>query len=82
MIRGENCDWGSIMAGVPQGSVLGPLLFISYINDLADVVDCNIKMFTDNTSLYLTIDDAQVSADLLKGREAACNKYWPSYGFQ
>ena len=39
---------------VPQGSVLGPLLFILYINDLSDNVTCGIKLFADNTKIYST----------------------------
>ncbi len=60
VIKGQCSKWGQIEAGVPQGSVLGPLLFLIYINDLVDVVDCGIKMFADDTCLYINVDNANV----------------------
>ena len=65
LIKGQHSEWGLIKAGLPQGSVLGPLLFLVYINDLASVVDCEIKLFADDTLLYVINDDQDHSANLL-----------------
>jgi hypothetical protein len=49
--------WEGIDAGVPQGSVLRPFLFPIYINDIVDDLNCNIKLFADDTSLYVIVDE-------------------------
>ena len=62
MINGNNSDWGKINSGVPQGSVLGPLLFLIYINDLEKGIKSSIKFFADDTSLFSIVKDPNTSA--------------------
>ena len=47
-----------VNAGVPQGFILGPTLFLLYTNDLPDDVICNIAIYDDNTTLYSKCDQA------------------------
>ena len=59
---GGSSDWVEIKAGVPQGSTLGPLLFILYINDIVREIHCGIRLFMDDTSLYIIVDTAENAA--------------------
>ena len=47
-----------VNAGFPQGSILGPILFLLYINDLPDSVICDIAIYADDATLYLKCDQA------------------------
>ena len=51
-INGAESKWVRVTSGVPQGSVLGPVLFLIYINDIDCTVDTIIKKFADDTMLY------------------------------
>ena len=55
--NGRHLSWESINAGVPQGSVLGTLLFLIYINDLSSGVSSDCKLFADNASLLSVVND-------------------------
>ena len=51
-LNGQSSSWTNIKAGVSQGSILGPLLSLIYINDLADGLSSNSKLFADDTSFF------------------------------
>ena len=48
-------EWKDVVSGVPQGSVIGPLLFVLYINDLPDVVEAEVYLFADDTKIFCKI---------------------------
>ncbi len=62
-MNGQSSGWGDISAGVPQGSILGPLFFLVYINDLTAGLKCNVKLFADDTSLFTVVKDPNAAAD-------------------
>ena len=62
MLNGQNSLWTNVHAGVPQGSILGPLLFLININDLLDNLTSNAKLFADDTSLFSVVHDVSTSA--------------------
>ena len=62
VLNGKESGWAPIQSGVPQGSVLGPLLFLIYINDLERGILSKIKFFADDTSLYSIVEDPITSA--------------------
>ena len=61
LFNGQNSSWKEITSGVPQGSFLGPLLFLSYMQDLSDGLSSNCKLFADHTYLFSVVHDATVS---------------------
>ena len=65
VINGKCSSWEGISGGVPQGSILGPLLFLVYINDLPDGLQSNIQIFTDDTSLFSVVHNPNLSSDVL-----------------
>ena len=65
VLNGQTSSWRPILAGVPQGSILGPLLFLVYINDLPNGLKSNAKLFADDTSLFTIVKDKNESADVL-----------------
>jgi hypothetical protein len=78
VLNGNYSKWTNVISGVPQGTILGPILFLIYINDIVDSVKTNIKLFADDAKIFTKInsieDCARLQTDL--NTVAAWTKRW------
>ena len=75
ILNGQTSSWRSILAGIPQASILGPLLFLLYINDLPKGLKTNEKLFADDTSLFTIVKDKNKSANALNNDLSLISKW-------
>ena len=73
VVNGVKSDWAPVLSGVPQGTVLGPLLFSLYINDISSDIESEIRLFADDCVCYREIKDEKDTNETSEG-------YW-SIGF-
>ena len=64
MVNGVKSDWAPVLSGVPQGTVLGPLLFSLYINDITEDIDSELRLFADDCVCYREIKDTEDTVKL------------------
>ena len=78
VIDGQKSDWQNVLSGIPQGSILGPVLFIIFVNDLPDVVGCLCKMFADDCKIYNSINSVIEQQRLQEDIDRLCewSKDW------
>ncbi len=78
VLQGTNSEWLPVISGVPQGSVLGPVLVVVYINDLPDEVKSKLFMYADDTKVIRRVGNGDDGMELQKDLEHLCEwaKVW------
>ena len=69
VVDGASSQPVSVLSGIPQGTVLGPLMFLLYVNNIAAGISSSLRLFADNCLLYRTIKSTEDSTILQKDLE-------------
>ena len=64
IVDGESSDATPVKSGVPQGTILGPLMFLAYINDINENITSSIRLFADDCVIYKTVTSVQEAEQL------------------
>ena len=72
VINGKSSTWRDVLSGVPQGSVLGPILFIIYVNDIDDDLTCKISKFADDTKITSRVTTSVEKLELQSNLDQLC----------
>ena len=75
VLNGNFSNWNKIKAGVPQRSILGPLLFLIYINDLLSELRCSAKLFAEDASLFSVAENVNETTKNLNKDLENTNKW-------
>ena len=75
VLNGQTSNWKKILAGVPQGSIIGPLFFLIFINDIPDGIQSNIKVFADDTSIFSVMKN-RISASVTLNEDPYLISEW------
>ena len=74
-VNGTRSEFLSVSCGVPQGSILGPLLFLMYINDMSISINCRLSLYADDSALIFSHRDSAVVAERLSTELLSCKKW-------
>ena len=75
MLNGQLSSWSNIESGLPQGPILGPLLFLIYTNDLSESLTTKIRLVADDVSLISVVDNINLSATNLNSDLSKINAW-------
>ena len=64
VVRGTCSEWSTVTSGTPQGSILGPLLFLLYLKDLSECISSTVKLYANDTNIYREIIDPIIDSQL------------------
>ena len=59
VVEGKSLSWENVKSGIPQGTVLGPILFVIFVNDLTDDLTSMTKLFADDTKVYRGVNNCE-----------------------